>query len=138
MRNLEYVRVLDDEEARFKKAPDVFRNSALGGDVLDSIQFARDLTIRNAGTLARDRFRRYLDELNEHLRNGTKILVDVTAEQRRKINELAGIGYVVQRDAYAYGTVKSDDEHILWPFDGEHWRDELGFYRQAVKSNCSK
>ena len=138
LRNLEYVRVLDDEEARFKKAPDVFRNSALGGDVLDSIQFARDLTIRNAGTLARDRFRRYLDELNEHLRNGTKILVDVTAEQRRKINELAGIGYVVQRDAYAYGTVKSDDEHILWPFDGEHWRDELGFYRQVVKSNCSK
>lgn len=138
LRNLEYVRVLDTEEARFKKAPETFRTSSLGGDILDSIMFARDLTIRNAGTLARDRYRRYLDELNEHLRNGTKILVDVTAEQRRKLNELAGIGYVVQRDAYAYGTVRPDDEHILWPFDGEHWRDELGFYRQVVKSNCGK
>lgn len=138
LRNLEYVRVLDEEEARFKKAPEAFRNSSLGGDILDSIMFARDLTIRNAGTLARERYRRYLDELNEHLRNGTKILVDVTAEQRRKLNELAGIGYVVQRDAYAYGTVRADDEHFLWPFDGEHWRDELGFYRQVVKSNCGK
>lgn len=136
LRHLEYVQVLDAEAARFKKAPEAFRNSALGGDIADAIQFARDLTIRNAGGLTRERFRRYLDELQEHLRNGSKIIADVTAEQRRKLNEVVGIGYVLQRDPYVNGTVKPDDEHILWPFDGEHWRDELGFYRQVVKSNC--
>ena len=31
-----------------------------------------------------------------------------------------------------YGVVKPDEEHVLWPFDGEYWRDELGFYRQVV------
>jgi hypothetical protein len=26
----------------------------------------------------------------------------------------------------------------MWPFDGEYWRDELGFYRQVVVSKCGK
>jgi hypothetical protein len=34
--------------------------------------------------------------------------------------------------------VKPDDEHMLWPFDGEYWRDELGFYRQVVESACGR
>jgi hypothetical protein len=32
--------------------------------------------------------------------------------------------------------VKADEEHYLWPFDGEYWRDELGFYRQRVVNTC--
>ena len=24
----------------------------------------------------------------------------------------------------------------IWPFDGEYWRDELGYYRQVVHSSC--
>ena len=30
------------------------------------------------------------------------------------------------------GNVEVDEEHQLWPFRGEYWRDELGFYRQQV------
>ena len=41
--------VLDDEEARFKKAPGSFRDSPLGNDVKDALQLARDLAVRNAG-----------------------------------------------------------------------------------------
>jgi hypothetical protein len=37
-----------------------------------------------------------------------------------------------------FGVVKPDEEHILWPFDGEYWRDELGFYRQVVESACGR
>jgi hypothetical protein len=27
---------------------------------------------------------------------------------------------------------------VLWPFNGEYWRDELGFYRQVVESACGR
>jgi len=27
---------------------------------------------------------------------------------------------------------------VLWPFDGEYWRDELGSYQQVVTSKCGK
>jgi hypothetical protein len=71
--------LLDDEEARFKKAPGTFRDSPVGGDVTDALDLARELAIRNAGTLAKERYERYLDELSEHLRNSQKILIDITA-----------------------------------------------------------
>jgi tetratricopeptide (TPR) repeat protein len=136
LRNLEYVRVLDEEEARFKKAPASFRTSPLGGDVTDALGLARDLAIRNAGTLARERYQRNLDELNEHLRDASKILIDITAAERNKLDQQVISGQLSKEDAQTYGVVKPDDEHVLWPFDGEYWRDELGFYRQVVTSKC--
>lgn len=138
LRNIEYVRVLDEEDNRFKKAPAAFRNSQLGGDVTDALQLARDLAIRNAGTLARERYQRNLDELNEHLRDASKILIDITAAERNKLDEAVVTGQFSKEDALTYGVVKPDVEHVLWPFDGESWRDELGFYRQVVTSKCSK
>ncbi len=138
IRNLEYVRVLDEEEARFKKAPATFRNSALGGDVVDALGLARDLAIRNAGTLARERYERNLDELNEHLRNSSKILIDITAAERNKLDQQVVSGQISKEESQTYGVVQPDEEHVLWPFDGEYWRDELGFYRQVAVSKCGK
>jgi hypothetical protein len=34
--------------------------------------------------------------------------------------------------------VKPDEEHVIWPFNGEYWRDELGFYRQTITSKCGR
>jgi tetratricopeptide (TPR) repeat protein len=138
LRNIEYVRVLDEEDARFKKAPPTFRNSGLGGDVTDALGLARDLAIRNAGTLARDRYQRNVDELKEHLRDASKILIDITAAERNKLDQAVVSGQFSAEDALTFGVVKPDDEHVLWPFDGESWRDELGFYRQVVTSKCKK
>lgn len=138
LRNIEYVRVLDEEEARFKKAPASFRNSPLGGDVTDALSLARDLAVRNAGTLAKERYQRNLDELNEHLRDASKILIDITAAERNKLDQAVVSGQFSKEEALTYGVVKPDDEHVLWPFDGEYWRDELGFYRQVVNSKCGK
>lgn len=137
LRNLEYVRVLDEEDARFKKAPGGFKNSPLGSDVTDALTMARDLAIRNAGTLARERYQRNLDELNEHLRDASKILIDITAAERNKLDTSVVSGQLSKEDSLTYGIVKPDDEHVLWPFDGEYWRDELGFYRQVVVSKCA-
>ena len=136
LRNLEYVRVLDEEDGRFKKAPPSFKNSPIGNDVTDALNLARDLAIRNAGTLARDRYQRNLDELNEHLRNASKILIDITSAERSKLDQQVVSGQLTKEESQTYGVVKPDDEHVLWPFTGEYWRDELGFYRQVVVSKC--
>jgi hypothetical protein len=136
--NMEYVRIHDEEAERFKKAPSNFRNSPVGSEVTDALDFARSLAVRNAGTLGRERYQRNLDELNEHLRDSSKILIDITAAERNKLDQQVVSGQLSKEDALTYGVVKPDDEHVLWPFDGEYWRDELGFYRQVVTSKCSK
>lgn len=138
LRNIEYVRVLDEEEERFKKAPASFQNSPLGADVRDALQLARDVAVRDAGNLARERYQRTLDELNEHLRNAAKITIDITAAQRNELDETIATGQVSEAEAKIFGIVQPDEEHVLWPFDGEYWRDELGFYRQVVVSKCGR
>jgi hypothetical protein len=138
LRNIEYVKLLDEEEKRFRKSPPSFQSSGLGQQVADALKLARDLAVRQAGELAMSRYRRNVAELEEHLRNGEKILIDVTAAQRNIIDQKIAENRVSKAEAKIFGVVKPDEEHVLWPFNGEYWRDELGFYRQTVESACGR
>ena len=138
LRNIEYVRIIDEERNRFKSSPPAFRSSSAGKQVDNSLKTARDLAVRQTGELALLRYQRNVDELNEHLRNGEKILIDITAAQRNLLDEKIQKGQVSKAESKIFGVVKPDQEHVLWPFDGEYWRDELGFYRQVVESACGR
>lgn len=137
LRNLEYVHVLDEEEKRFNKAPNSFKGSKVADMVKDSVHDARELAIRNAGDLAKARYERNLSDLNEQLRNGQKILIDITAAQRNQLDQAIQGAQVTVEESKA-NIVKPDEEHVIWPFNGEYWRDELGFYRQTITSKCGR
>ena len=32
----------------------------------------------------------------------------------------------------------TSSDRIYWPFNGEFWRDELGYYRQVITSRCGR
>jgi tetratricopeptide (TPR) repeat protein len=137
LRHMEYVKVLDKELTRFNSAPSSFRNSPVGADVEENIGKAKTEAIHNTGVLARKRYERNLEELGEHIRNSQKIIVDITNAQRRVLDKSIEAGEQwTKEDAYTFGRVDPDEEHQIWPFDGEYWRDELGFYRQVVYSEC--
>jgi hypothetical protein len=137
LRNLEYVRLLDEEEGRFKKAPASFKDAKVADLVKDSVHDARELAIRNAGNLARARYQRNLADLNEQLRNGQKILIDITAAKRNELDQAMANQQVTAEESKA-NIVRPDEEHVIWPFQGEYWRDELGFYRQTITSKCGR
>ena len=137
LRNLEYVRLLDEEEARFKKAPNSFKDAKVADLVKDSVHDARELAVRNAGNLARGRYQRNLQDLNEQLRNGQKILIDITAAKRNELDQAMANQQVSVEESKA-NIVRPDEEHVIWPFQGEYWRDELGFYRQTITSKCGR
>ena len=137
LRHLKYVELLDKESERFKKSTQKMQKSPLGGDIKDSLQLARDIAVRNAGTLARDRYQRNLSELEEQLRNAQKITIDISSAKRNQLDTtIAGTQVSVQESQR--NVVKGDQEHVVWPFNGEYWRDELGFYRQTITSKCGR
>jgi hypothetical protein len=138
LRNIEYVRVLDEEMSRFQQCSSSFKSSALGTQVQEALKIARDLAVQNAGDLAKARYERNLEELDEHLRNGEKILIDITSAQRNELDSAIASNQVSKAESKIFGEVNPDEEHMLWPFDGEYWRDELGFYRQVVESACGR
>ena len=137
-RHVAYVRELDAERQRLAEAPSSFRGAAVGELVESSVQRARATAVRRAGTMAKRRARRTLDDLNEQLRSGQKVIVDIVNEQRKELDlKIAkDKDKWTTKDAFTFGQVKADDEHVIWPFDGEYWRDELGYYRQVVRSRC--
>jgi hypothetical protein len=137
LRNLEYVRLLDEEDGRFKKAPNSFKDAKVADLVKDSVHDARELAVRNAGNLARGRYQRNLADLNEQLRNGQKILIDITAAKRNELDQAMANQQVTAEESKA-NIVRPDEEHVIWPFQGEYWRDELGFYRQTITSKCGR
>lgn len=138
LRHIAFVQYLDGEAQHYAGAPANFKTTSVGAYVDKSTKDARTRAVKKAGVLARQRYQRYIDEMAEHLRNGKKILIDITAAQRNLLDQAIKEGQVSSQDAKTFGVVNPDDEHFIWPFDGEYWRDELGFYRQEVQSACGR
>ena len=137
LRNVQYVRLLESEEARLEQTAPEFRNSALGGRILQDIFVAKSFAIDQTGDLARGRYQRLIDELNELMNQVDTVELEIAtftrgqldAEAQQQMTDIARAGGL---------DVRVDEEHQMWPFDGEYWRDELGFYRQQVTSRCGR
>ena len=125
-------------QARLNTTPPAFQNSTVGARVLQDIAAARAVAIDNAGNLARGRYQRLLEELQELLNQSTAILIEILNARRGELTQ-----EMLDEQATAVPTrttrvVESDAEHVIWPFEGEYWRDELGFYRQPIASQCGR
>jgi hypothetical protein len=138
LKNLDYVRVIENEIGLYKKVSGSIKNPGLRSFINSELTQARMKALTKAGSLVQRRYNRMLDELNEHIRDSKKIIIDISAAERGKIEQTAKTGTFSEQDAKIYGVVEPDEEHVLWPFDGEYWRDELGFYRQVVVSKCGR
>jgi tetratricopeptide (TPR) repeat protein len=137
LRSIEYVKLLDDERGRLSRMTSEFRAAPIGSDVSDALDLAKAVAIKKAGTLARDRLRRTIGDLDEQLRNAHKVLVDVTDARRTDLEaEMRTVGGRPAPLPRIESVVEADEEHEVWPFDGEYWRDELGTYRQEIISKC--
>jgi len=87
LRNIEYVKLLEEEQRRFKRSPPAFRSSSIGMNVGDALELARDLAVRQAGELALQRYRRNLAELNERFRDVEKMFIDVSVATRNILDQ---------------------------------------------------
>ncbi len=137
VRNLEYVRILESEEQRLNHAPEEFKSSSLGARILQDIFVAKSFAVDQTGDLARGRYNRLIDELNELMNQVDAIELELSTARREGLHAEA-LEQQTEAARAGGGNVVVDDEHQLWPFDGEYWRDELGYYRQQVTSQCGR
>lgn len=133
MRHMQYVELLDAEEARLEQMPPAFRNATVGARILQDVAAARAVAVSSAGFVARSRHTRFLDELQQLENQGLAIQIEVLDAERDRL--VAGNDSVPHRTR---PEISGDEEHIIWPFDGEYWRDELGSYLQPIVSSCPR
>ncbi|MDH5492367.1 MAG: hypothetical protein OEY14_10475, partial [Myxococcales bacterium] len=137
LRQLEYVTILEGEQTRLAQAPAELRNSSLGGRIEQDIAVAKSFAIDQAGDMARGRYNRLIDELMDYSNQMDTIELEVLTYQRGQLGQEMR-DQMTEASRTGGGDVEVDQEHQLWPFDGEYWRDELGFYRQQVTNQCGR
>ncbi len=138
LRNLEYVSILEKEEKKLKKMPAMFVNSAAGTRIQQDINTAKDVAIDNTGNLARSRYERLVEEINDLLNQTTRVEVEILNALRGALDMELKTEQQLTGPQTEQATIESDAEHVLWPFEGEYWRDELGYYRQPIQSRCGR
>ncbi len=133
-KNFDWVTELDSEIDQHSKSDKAWSSTAIGGEVLQELTVQKSLAEADAGRLARERLERLSEELRQLSRDGSKIKIETLEKQGGRV-EARARGEQIARDVRTEPIVV-DDEHFKWKFNGEYWKDELGFYRFKIRSEC--
>jgi tetratricopeptide (TPR) repeat protein len=136
LKTFAYVDELEREVNQYEKSDKAWKTTAIAGEVLQEITVQKSLAEAEAGRLARERIAHLIKDLNELGNDARSVKIAVLE---------AKVGQVkaeYQKEKI-YGNSKAeainvDDEHFQWDFNGEYWKDELGFYRFRIASRCLK
>ena len=129
-----WVQELDKELKALDKAPKDWAATRVRAEVEQELTVQKSLAQADAGKLARERIKRMSDELRELSRDGRKIRIETLNNKAGQIDAQAR-GEQISGD-HRQEAIVVDDEHFLWKFNGEYWKDELGYYRFKIRSRC--
>jgi tetratricopeptide (TPR) repeat protein len=129
-----WVGELDKELKMLDRSDKAWQTTQIASEVLQELTVQKSLAEADAGRLARERITRLRNELNEFSRDGRKIRIEVLNARAGQISAAAR-GAMVSGD-HRPEPIVIDDEHFMWKFNGEYWKDELGFYRFRIQSKC--
>ncbi|MFN3201887.1 MAG: hypothetical protein ACE366_26010 [Bradymonadia bacterium] len=133
-----YVSELEREIALIEKSKSSWSRSSLAQGIIQDLTVTKDLAVYEAGRLAKDRLKRVVSELNELISQNLKIRFEVASARKGVVeNRLNKEGFA-NKAGRAGPNYATDDEHIYWPFNGEYWRDELGYYVYTIQSECRR
>jgi tetratricopeptide (TPR) repeat protein len=138
VKRFQYVEELDRELKQHDKAEPAWKSTNIAQTVFADLTLQRSLAVNEAGDLARRRIIRLTDELAQLIKRVIKIEYEILQGQRGALEaEIITEQQIIQGpNAKRAEEIRVDDEHQMWPFTGEYWRDELGYYRVRIGNKC--
>jgi hypothetical protein len=138
LRKIKLVEAIEKENKRLESLSETWKSSGLGTQVLQDTAVAREFAVTNAGDLAKQRLERVKRELEDFIVNRERIMFEISRAEKGEIDADMKAGMVVERNEQDVTKIEVTDEQLYWTFDGEYWRDELGFYLFDVKTECKR
>jgi TolA-binding protein len=139
VKRFQYVEELDRELKQHEKADPAWKSTNIAQTIFADLTLQRSLAVNEAGDLARRRIIRLTDELAQLIKRVIKIEYEILQGQKGALEQ-----EVIQEQQIIQGPnarhadeIRVDDEHQIWPFTGEYWRDELGYYRVRIGNKCA-
>ena len=140
VKRFQYVEQLDRQLDLVDKSDAGWKSTNIAQAVFADLTLQRSLAVNEAGDLARRRMIRLTRELDQLTKRVIKIEYEIIQGERGNVEEEIGTESQINRTVAKRRAeeIRVDDEHIVWPFTGEYWRDELGYYRVKVANKCAK
>src|SRR5215475_2720612 len=136
LKTFAWVDELNHELEMLHKTDKAWQNTQIAIDVNQELTVQQSVAAGDAGKVARDRISRLARELGAFSRDVLKIRFEVLEAKGNRLTAQAA-GARVSAD-HREEPIIVDDEHFQWKFDGEYWKDELGYYRFKIRSRCPK
>jgi hypothetical protein len=136
LKTFAWVDELNHELDLLQKSDKAWQTTQVAAEVLQELTVQQSVASGDAGRLARERIDRLSGELGRLARDGSKIRFEILNAKGEKLSaEAAGTRI---SSSHKEEPIIVDDEHFQWKFDGEYWKDELGYYRFKIRSRCPK
>ena len=132
---VEYLAHLDAEADKVRADKELSQNT-LGADLLDLIAKQKALMAQVAGKFIKGRLAD-MQRLIEVL-DGDKEIIGFEATKGEK--EMLESNYDVKSRLASQRLLRPAQPEFgyeYWPFDGEYWPDEIGYYKYTLKDACS-
>jgi hypothetical protein len=133
---VQHLELMDKEEALIDAQKEQWRNS-VGSKIKEQLEKDRARYKRKAGLLFLSEMARTYQYLQDLLTQSEIIRFEVVDAQRvdyqykMQNTELSDSSKDLDLD---FATAK---DMIYWPFNGEFWQDELGYYQYTEQSSCN-
>jgi len=125
-----YVTELERETEVFEAMSGDFKSSDVGKRISEDIDTALSQAKESTGALARQRLTQQINEINGLEREAIKIEYEILNRIKA-----GGEGAPTERRPQK-PTI--DSEHEIYNYNGEYWKDELGYYNYKVTSLCKE
>ena len=135
-KDFDWVDELQRELDALSKTDKAWQTTQVASDVNQELTVQRSLADSTAGREARNRVAALAKELRRLRRDGSKIKIEILRGMAEKVADQELRRQTVQ--ASREEPIIIDDEHFMWKFNGEYWKDELGYYRFKIRNNCPK
>ena len=129
-----YLGRLDQESQKVERDADLAK-SPLGVDLLDLIGKQKALMAQVAGKFIKGRLAD-MAHLIEVLDGDKEIIGFETTKGEKEMLE-TNFNVKGQLDSQALYRPPMPAGHEYWPFDGEYWPDEIGYYKYTLKDACA-
>jgi len=137
LRNYRSLLVQLSRELRIiRKKGSSWRESNLGKRLIETASRLRLSLQDRAGDSIHYALKEVLTEITQQLATSSLIKIETLRRQRIELTRYAE-GGGIEQDEYPY-TIVTEQNHIYWPYQGEFWRDEVGFYRQFIQGECKR
>ncbi|MBA3817746.1 MAG: hypothetical protein H0X17_02560 [Deltaproteobacteria bacterium] len=136
LKTFAWVDELNTELAMLQKSDKAWQTTQVAAEVLQELTVQQSVAAADAGKVARDRVGRLARELGTLARDGSKIKFEILNAKAEKLSAEALKTRVSSNTKEE--PIVVDDEHFQWKFNGEYWKDELGYYRFKIRSRCPK